>query len=225
MQKIAICCPAYKESLTSEEFFNLKITDYNNQEIDKYFIISKSISKNNFTTHFPEWKFIEIDDIYFQNIASYNKYLLSNSLYKIFLDYKFILIYQFDAVLVKNVSNITEQYDYIGAPWLNKIKFYGFNLQVGNGGLSLRNVRKFYLLTTLIWFLKKSNSNEDIIYSLLGKLCLLKIPNFKIANMIFKETSAFYLNHVDDSYGFHALNKWNLKLQTILHTKIKNEHS
>jgi hypothetical protein len=222
MNKFVICCPAYKQILTESEVLNLRITQENNPNISKVFIIPKTISKEFYINNFPSWEIVEMESFYFKSVSTYNKLLLSNVLYKIFYKYKFILICQFDALLVKNIYYIPDCYDFIGAPWQKKVNYRGFELEIGNGGLSLRRVKKFYFLTTLLWFLKMSNANEDVIFSFLGKIKILKIPNFKIANNIFKETTSVGMTNTNNTYGFHALEKWNLNLQNILHNKFNH---
>ncbi len=222
MKKFIICCLEHKEKLKDYEVLNLKVTELTNADVDKVFILPKSIQKNFYFDNFPNWKIIEIEDRHFINNLSYNKLLLSNLIYKLFLNFKFVIIYQTDAVLIKNINKISTKYDYIGAPWEKPIKYYGLNLSIGNGGLSLRKTKYFYFLTTFLFFLKKLNTNEDIIFSLFGKLKILKIPNFIIANNTFKETTSLKLIHYNDTFGFHALDKWNLNLQKNIHDNFLN---
>lgn len=222
MTELVICCPEYRANLSFQEELNLRISECNNSEIEKYFILPDYISIEYYNSNFPNWKIIQIDGIHFQSIVSYNKLMLSNLIYKLFSKFEYILICQSDAVLVKNVSKLPLIYDYIGAPWKNKIRYKGINLSVGNGGLSLRKSYIFYNITTYLWFLKYLSANEDVIFALLGKLKFIKTPTFEMANVVFKESTSSELPMIDDSFGFHALEKWNSNLQNQINKKFIN---
>lgn len=91
--------------------------------------------------------FVFLDDINFEVIASYNHMLLSVWFYELFINYKYILIYQLDCFVFKDdlIFWVERGFSYIGAPWFknsiacisNEFEFEG----VGNGGFSLRNVK------------------------------------------------------------------------------------
>ena len=104
------------------------------------------------------------EDYYFEDIAGYNKLLLSEEFYNAFTNFDFMLIHQTDVFLFKDELNFwcDKNYDYIGAPWfrpdkLNKIGIFKIiehlklyfkknkiyakrHNKVGNGGLSLRKI-------------------------------------------------------------------------------------
>jgi hypothetical protein len=111
------------------------------------------------------------DAHFFAGIGGYNELMLSRRFYQAFRNYRFLLIYQLDAWVFRDeLENWCHKgYDYIGAPypfinmdtypmkvltryrhWLKRMQssfpgFYQFK-QVGNGGFSLRNVRKVLFL-------------------------------------------------------------------------------
>jgi len=97
-----------------------------------------------------ELTFIEehFDDVYFKNIAGYNRLLLSEEFYKRFADYDYMLIYQPDVYVFEDKLTwwCKKGYDYVGAPifglFTDKV-FYKDKGRVGNGGLSLRRVKAF----------------------------------------------------------------------------------
>ncbi len=211
--KNIICCPYYKEQFTIDEEKNLKITEFYNKQIDKYFLLPQSLNTKYFCENFPDWKILHIEDHHFENIISYNKLLLSNKLYKLFIKYEYLIICQSDAIILKNINHFNNNFDYIGAPWLRPIKYFFLDLNLGNGGLSIRKINTFRRITTFFFFLKKLRTNEDIIFSYLGKIGLLKIPQFEEAKYIFVEMFASQLDNWDNVFGFHALNKWNPDLQ------------
>ena len=98
----------------------------------------------------------------------------------------------------QNIINDFLQYDYVGAPWINKL--------VGNGGLSLRKKSKMIEIT------EKVNSqftdNEDN-YFCYQQIVQLNRPLFEEAQRFSVET----IFH-EKSFGIHAcwkhLNKYEL---------------
>jgi hypothetical protein len=91
---------------------------------------------------------ISFDDSCFAGIDEYNALLLSTRFYRRFKDFRYILICQTDAIIVRNeLAYWCEQdYSYIGAPWFvgyDKPKVPYRYLGVGNGGFSLRRVAHF----------------------------------------------------------------------------------
>lgn len=82
---------------------------------------------------------------YFLNLEGYTQLLLSKEFYACFLNYEYMLVYQTDAFVFSDRLNdfCNLGYDYIGAP----IKEFGWDyFHVGNGGFSLRKIKKFYSL-------------------------------------------------------------------------------
>ena len=138
-----------------------------------------------------------------------------------------MLIHQTDCFVFKNELNewCNKGYDYIGPPWIHKEWMEGFarNLKmpflknylsvVGNGGFSLRKVRKFYLFSKINWVIaSKTNFNEDVFWSNLTRILF---PRFKIAK--FKDALAFgfedepekcyIMNDKNLPFGCHAWEK------------------
>lgn len=92
------------------------------------------------------------DKKYFESIDGYNTLLKTHSFYKAFNNYDYILIYQLDAWVFTDslMYWCRQKYDYIGAPWFSDYGSYEGGQQlwtVGNGGFSLRRVKKFLYLT------------------------------------------------------------------------------
>lgn len=131
-------------------------------------------------------KYLDFESPYFQDIAGYNKLMLSTDLYKKFNFYKYMLVYQLDCYIFEdNILHwCNKGYDYIGAPWLDwewskhyashltftrrilsKVGYKSFNM-VGNGGFSLRKVDSFIKNLTFFSFAaKKFYLNEDYFFS------------------------------------------------------------
>ena len=89
------------------------------------------------------------DNLFFQNIAGYNRLMLSEEFYLRFELYDYILIYQPDAYVFEDQLDrwCQKGYDYIGAPLVGKHTDDLFSpslpLRVGNGGFSLRRVQAY----------------------------------------------------------------------------------
>lgn len=89
---------------------------------------------------------------YFYSRLSYNRLLLSPGFYEAFADYSHVLIYQLDAIVLRDELRYwcDQPYDYIGASWYPELieDYEGFSWPYakqgcGNGGLSLRRVAAF----------------------------------------------------------------------------------
>lgn len=97
-------------------------------------------------------KCYRFDKKYFEGIKGYNELMLSYDFYNTFNSYEYLLIYQLDAWVFQDELNMwcKKGYEYIGSPWFNKCLSHeeGEDLWcVGNGGLSLRNIKAFKRFT------------------------------------------------------------------------------
>ncbi|WP_134090761.1 DUF5672 family protein [Olivibacter sp. XZL3] len=115
---VAVVIPFYKETLTDYEKMSM---DQCVSVLSAYPIISirpKRLNKINLS--YPIDEYIDFDDNYFESIEGYNRLMLSDSFYQVFLSkFKYILIYQLDAFVFKDDLAFwcKKGYDYIGAPW------------------------------------------------------------------------------------------------------------
>ncbi len=222
-KKYVIVCPTHKRALSKIEINNLRITEKVNSCVDRYFLLPKGTPTDFYSTTFPSWAIIFVDGKYLSSNLSYNKFLLSHKFYELFICYKFLIVCQADAIILKNISYLPVQYDYIGAPWKNSCKFLTVSLYVGNGGLSLRRTLKFYYLTRVLFFIKFFNGNEDVLFAFIGFLKLLKVPKSEIAKNYFVETFADKVNNYSDYVGYHALNIFNPNLEMKIHNDFLNK--
>ena len=91
----------------------------------------------------PDFEIVRFPDRYFTSVLSYNKLVLTDHFYRTFLKYKYILLYQLDALVFSDqlMEWCERDFDYVGAPWLKNANSpeQGFS-NVGNGGFSLRKV-------------------------------------------------------------------------------------
>ena len=147
IKKTAIVVPTHKGCLEDFEKKSIEnnISILKNHDI--FFIAPNRLSY--------ESKFLELtknyqlkvqffDDKYFNNNAGYNKLLITKNFYERFLNYDFMLICQLDVLVFSDELDnwVNKNYDYIGAPWFSnnngKLKIDSS----GNGGFSLRNIKK-----------------------------------------------------------------------------------
>jgi hypothetical protein len=191
-EKVAVVIPIYKASLTKEELASLNSVKQKLIDIDvilfgpikiKEFIVKLS---NDFgfksRIEFFENKF-------FKSISGYNRLLINKKFYETFSSYDFILIVQTDALIIGSSLDLLKfcemNYSYIGAPWFDSDHINTTSPKVsgvGNGGLSLRNIKDhlFVLYTKCGSKSLKKKLNEYIINSNSGfnKFIKLLIVNF-----------------------------------------------
>ena len=174
---VIIIIPLYKETLEWYEELSLQrnISILKNHPIA--FIAPDDLHAK-CMLDYPDIPVIRFPNMYFKNIPSYSKLMLSPDFYKTFFHYKYLLICQTDALVFSDslLSFCQMNYDYWGAPWpacLFKVvdntgkRDY---LRVGNGGFSLRNIRACYnLLIDNATFIANNPIAEDSVFAYLGK--------------------------------------------------------
>lgn len=181
-------------------------------------------------------KFQVFDKAYFKSVDTYSKLMLSTEFYKRFLNYKYILIYQLDAFVFRDelLEWCNKGFDYIGAPWMDEANYQSWSKDfsllrktlkrlninfinyVGNGGFSLRNVKKCFL--TLLLFnnkVSKFKHNEDIFWSyfVTSYLPFFRVADLQTALKFSFETcpeKCYILNQHQLPFGCHAWEKHNI---------------
>ena len=189
---------------------------------------------------------IRFPNDYFKSIEGYNHLMLSDFFYEKFLDSKYILICQTDVIVVKDELAFwcAKNYDYIGAPWIasprnawnksmlkirnaffKKKKSDAHFFKVGNGGFSLRNVRKHYEIVShhkkeIVYCQRnrtpENHHVEDVFFSMKAPSLVsdFKIPDYKEAlgfAMDRRPQIALKLNHNKLPFGIHGFDKRNVK--------------
>lgn len=159
--------------------------------------------------------------------------MLKPDLYVQFLKYEFILVAQTDAFLTRPlpVESLWD-FDYLGAPWeppwpkrwdkaehrvRSSSRFRGRRLRVGNGGLSLRRTSAFARRLNFPEPLLRTY--EDIAISYFHRRIGIKLAPVRTARRFFMETGARAWrpgDSVPDVHGFHALDKFNPKLEEFI---------
>jgi hypothetical protein len=215
MQQVVIVIPVYKRFLDDFEQYSLdrSLFSLSGKKGDIFFIAPPSLNHDYYSERYPDIPFILFNENYFESIAGYNRLLLSSMFYQRFDDYEFLLILQPDAIILHDDLDFWcgAPFDYVGAPWpdgyelfVNAGRFEGNNgkrvkVHVGNGGLSLRRVKKCLSLLAEFEEAKQvfelTGSSEDLFFSVMGVLS----GDFVIPNEI---TASRFSLELQPSYYF-----------------------
>ena len=136
-KSVIVGIPIYKEIISELEKISLCQADIILSNYTKVFIAPQSLTFD----YGHDYSVIRFPDKFFFSTESYTELLLSQEFYQKFESYEYLLIYQLDAFVfhdsLREICSLG--YDYVGAP----LKGTDWQLfHVGNGGLSLRNVKK-----------------------------------------------------------------------------------
>ena len=190
LMKIAVVVPSHKEVLPEMEEYSflqcLKV-------LGKYPVIlvcGESTDCSCYKKISPDLLIERFDDSYFSSARGYNELMVTSAFYERFEQYDYILIYQLDAWVFRDELEYwaTRNYDYIGAPFSSKDWDENGEMVVGNGGLSLRNVKAFlsvlnnqngpiYGKKRLLYFLKKHYDNGCYLRMLIPLMRMLGFNN------------------------------------------------
>jgi len=213
MKTVAVVTPAfYKPHLTPEEKISLKASDKYLGGYDKYFIVPErlDIKKNKR----KGYHFIKFPNEFFVNTKTYNKLLLSEIFYKKFSGYKYILIYQLDALVFSDelLQWCKSGYDYIASPWIHSnIGFLTHKdnspVSGGNGGFCLRNVRNSLEVLNRVNIATRRTSSQDWVRKLWFCIAVITGQSHKI-----------WLNAPADNYPFNEDGFWALEATKYLPT-------
>ena len=236
---VTIIIPIYKLELSNTEQMSLKQCLKLLGDFDIVFAQPESLdtSSLNYNGKIRSEKF---PDHYFKTVYGYNSLMLCDAFYKRFLDYKHMLVYQLDAFVFKNelLNWCNKNYDYIGAPWIaspNTVLRKILNVfeskrkkerrkiffKVGNGGLSLRNISKSYIIAKqmkdeIAINLKRDKGDFYIMEDVFWSITVPKhypdfiIPHYKEAlgfAMDRKPALALKLNDNKLPFGCHGFEK------------------
>lgn len=189
MTSVAIVIPVYKQNLTDYEIISLQQCNTILKNHPVVFIGPAELDYTAYLAIIPSAKIIFFAPSYFESTKTYNRLMLSLSLYQRFQHCEYILIYQTDAFVFKDELNnwCKKGYDYIGAPWFknfNEINIFSEEpWGVGNGGFSLRKIKSYIdILSTD----KPVNNQKEIIekyfsYSITDKAAKLTETIFKLS--------------------------------------------
>lgn len=137
MTSVIIGIPVYQKKLSFLEEVSLQQVK---NILGKYKIVF--IAPNGLDCAYMEgYEVVRFSNDFFCSRETYSELLMNEEFYEKFISYKYLLIYQLDAFVFKDELDLfcNMNFDYIGAPL--KGGDWGV-FHVGNGGLSLRNIRK-----------------------------------------------------------------------------------
>ena len=178
---VAVTIPIYKATIGGAELVSLTqcikvlgkypIVFFAPKSLDTSFYETFCVNKIAFTVE-------RFDNDYFENIAGYNRLMLSVVYYKRFKQFKYILLYQLDAFVFRDDLTYwcQQNYAYLAAPiveigstkqkdsgmkilenyrklldFINRLGFKRVGYKpIVNGGLSLRRVASFMVLLTVL---------------------------------------------------------------------------
>ena len=135
-------------------------------------------------------------------VAEYNDFDCSGEFWGKLIQYNcyHALMFQTDTVLLKDNVDDFIQYDYVGAPWAVR----WLDMDIGNGGLSLRNVFRMWLIarqgqrTVQTPFGERFLRNEDIFFCWHLKQNRANLPTVDVAKQFSIETIWY-----EDPCGIH----------------------
>lgn len=197
-KKVCIVIPIYMETLSRDERLSIELVLQNLFYYDIYFMTYKGMDMKQYE-QYKGIKVVYFPRRYFKNTRTYSRLLLKENFYKRFLEYKYMLIVQTDALVLGNAQMLNDfmdkNYDYWGARWEKPVEICSLEIHrnikkkismlspflknyllknpkqcyVGNGGLSLRNIRKTIALLrekrfyAMLWL-----DNEDKFFAYHG---------------------------------------------------------
>ena len=243
-EQVAVVIPLYKEEPSEQE---LKAINNNLSVLNKYYkylITPSGLYLDGYGDIISKFdKHICLDANWFKSLNSYSRLLLSKSFYKLFLDFEYILLMQPDTFLFRDdlTKWCNKGYSYIGAPWpkgtlISSMAFLGHRTLrkwlptfdkpkrffVGNGGLSLRNVRDCIKLIKKHQFVAGAwYSQEDFFFAYYfmksGKE--FSMPSEKEASLFSLEQNAkqyFEENGNKLPFGCHAYERYNIDIESMI---------
>lgn len=147
--EICIVIPIHKETLNAFEIQSVEQCIKVLSVYTIHFVCPKGLNVDFYKEKFSGIvNFTYFDQYYFKDISGYNRLMLSVGFYKAFEKYKYMLIHQTDCYVFRDelLDWANKGYDYIGGIWFDG--YHGNpNLGAklwypGNGGFSLRNIKK-----------------------------------------------------------------------------------
>lgn len=135
---VAVVVPLSNRAyLTAEEQISLAHLEHFLGRYNKYIIIPNSLKMD-----LPGFAIKRFGDSYFGSVQAHSKLMLSKLFYEAFADYKYILTYHLDALVLSNqlLEWCEADFDFIGAP---RLATSDRPSVVGNGGFALRKVESF----------------------------------------------------------------------------------
>ena len=225
-QQVVAAIPIYQPTLPAMDQYSLDQSVRVLAGRDLVFIAPEGLDISYYQSRYPGLRYEFFQPEYFSSIQGYNRLLLGHPLHDRFSAYEFLLILQTDAIMFRDDLDhwCSLPFDYVGAPWpimyelfVNLDNFVGDNgkhmkVAVGNGGLSLRRIRKCVALfdefPDAINVFRHTASSEDLFYSVMGALSRdFVLPNELTASLFAFEMRPSYYYSVNGKRlpsGAHA---------------------
>lgn len=232
MSSVVVLIPIYKPELDPWEQYSLDVSMATLGTRLRLFIGPQGLDLHYYAERYPGIDFVGFDAQSFASIPGYNRLLLAAAFYETFAAHEFMLIQQTDAIVLRDELDwwCAQPYDYVGAPWpdgvelfVNLGRFEGergrrVRAMVGNGGFSLRRIRKQLALLRefpeAVDYFMASGSSEDLFFSFMGALSSdFVLPNEITASRFSLELKpALYhaINGGQPPMGGHAWWKYDL---------------
>lgn len=201
-KKVVILITTHRPNLTSDDEVSLAHHKKYLSKYNTFFVIPKKISSKVFIS--KGYKVKKVDNNYFGTLRKANEALLNKKFYEIFKKYDFMLIYQLDVLVFSDQLDkwVNSGYDFIAAPWFRPIIGFfsskkGFPISGGNGGFSLRNIKKNLKVIGIVNNSAKRSSRNPFIRMLWFLLAIITGKSHKI-----------WLNAPADNYPFNEDGFW-----------------
>ena len=228
-QQAVVVIPIYKENLTPCERVSLVQVRHVLGRWPIIFFAPDSLVFD-FGDLGRDIKIERFADKFFISRETYSELLLESSFYERFFAYEYMLVYQLDAfVFADRLKKFCESgYDYIGAPWTGWAKIHRFlhitePVRVGNGGFSLRKIKKMYelvlhrdeIIARLPWEAKRRiYQAEDWFFGYCGakKILGMRVPNVNNALKFSYEhdvSNCFAKMSIELPFGCHDWYRFN----------------
>lgn len=226
---LAILIPIYKPQFEALEQFSIDFSLAQMKVRECFFVAPEGLDCRYYQKRYPQIQYAFFSAAYFQSVDDYSRLLLSLEFYQRFLPREFMLILQPDAVLLRDELNawMKQPFDYLGAPWpeglemtIRRDRFQGelnrrVKAHVGNGGFSLRRIRKCMALleefpeTRTVF--AQNRANEDTFFALLGQLSHdFVLPNEIIASRFAMEQKPEYYYAVNGQHYPMGVHAWSI---------------
>ncbi|HQR16023.1 MAG TPA: DUF5672 family protein [Nitrospira sp.] len=142
MRSVAVVVPGYNRAdFTEDEEMSFRHVEHYLGRYDKFLVVPQSLAIER-----PGFHIQRFPDSYFGSAIANARLMLSPTFYEAFKAYRYVLIYQLDALVFSDrlLEWCARDWDYVGAPWLPcaDSPWVGTS-RVGNGGFSLRKVSSF----------------------------------------------------------------------------------
>lgn len=152
MASVAVVVPIYTTDMSCDEIVSIEQCLRILGSYHLFLLCPNDLNVSGWP-YYSRFELVRFDSMYFKSTRTYSDLLLKKAFYKRFLAFDFILIYQTDAWVFKDELKywMEQGYDYIGAPWFTYGTHNhndGLPESVGNGGFSLRNVKKHIAVCT-----------------------------------------------------------------------------